>query len=329
VRRRDLVKVATGAAVGWPFAAPAQQLSGMRRLGVLMEYPGDDGEGQARAATLTNAMGTLNWHDGRNLRIDWRWTGGDRALYQRYAAELVSLGPDLIVAAGSLSVEALRRHTNKIPIVFLNVTDPVGQGYVESLAHPGHNITGFSVYDPPMAGKWLEMLTQISPPVARAAILFNPETPYAHLYLRAIEDASKSVAVRVQAAPCRDNSDIEATLSDLAREEGGGFLALPSIFTDMHRAAIVALATRHRLPAVYPYRFFAAIGGLMSYGVEQADLYRRTPSYVDRILKGDKPADLPVQAPTKFEMIINLKTARELALSIPPSLLARADEVIE
>jgi ABC-type uncharacterized transport system substrate-binding protein len=329
MRRREFVAVAVGAAVGWPFVAHAQQPRELRRLGVLMEYPRDDREGQARAETLTKSLDALHWRQGVNLRIEWRWTGGDHALYEQYAAELVSIGPEVIVAAGSLSVEAVRRHAGKIPIVFLNVTDPVGQGFVESLAHPGGNITGFSVYDPPMAGKWLEMLSQISPPVARVAVLFDPETPYAGLYLRAIEEGARSLPLTAQPAPCRDGSEVAAMMTALAREERPGFLALPGIFTDKHRDQIVALAAQHRLPAVYPYRFFAVIGGLMSYGVDQADLYRRTPAYIDRILKGDKPADLPVQSPTKFELVVNLKTAKALGVTVPQSLLARADEVIE
>ena len=327
--RRDFVGLAVGAAVGWPRAAQAQPQGGMRLLGVLMEYRASDPVGQARAAAFLQGLGALNWHEGGNLRIDWRWTGGDHALYARYAAELVALDPEALVAAGTLCVEALRRQTSTIPIAFVNVTDPVGQGFVASLARPGGNITGFSLYDPPMASKWLQMLTQLAPPVARVAVLFNPEIPYAGLYLRAIEDAAPSLAATVRAAPCREDAEIEAMMAGLAHEERGGLLALPSIFTDTHRDAIVALAARHRLPAVYPYRLFAAIGGLMSYGVDQADLFRRTAAYVDRILKGAKPSDLPVQAPTKFELVINLKTAKALGVTIPPSLLAGADEVIE
>ena len=231
---------------------------------------------------------------------------------------------------GSPAVEALRRQTSTIPIVFALVTDPVGQGFVASLARPGGNITGFSAYDPPMAGKWLGMLTQITPPVARVAVLFNPATaPYAGLMLRAIEDAAPSFAVTVRAAPVHDDAEIEAMMAGLAREERGGLLVLPGAFTNVHRDAIVALAARHRLPAVYPFRFFATIGGLMSYGIDHDDLFRRAAAYVDRILKGAKPGDLPVQRPTKFELVINLKTAKALGITVAPSLLATADEVIE
>jgi putative ABC transport system substrate-binding protein len=213
--------------------------------------------------------------------------------------------------------------------VFVNVTDPVGQGFVKSLAHPGGNITGFSVYDPPMVGKWLEMLSQITPSVGRVGILFNPDTPYAGLYLDAINEAAPKIGVPVYSAPCRDDHDIDAVLADAARSQGSGFLVLPSVFTDTHRNAIVSLAASKGLPAVYPYRFFAVSGGLMSYGVDQSDLYRRSATYVDQILRGAKSADLPIQAPTKFEMTLNRKSATALGVAFPSALLARADEVIE
>ena len=239
-------------------------------------------------------------------------------LYGQYAAELIALNPEVLVAWGSPSVAALRRQISTIPIVLVNVTDPVGQGFVESLARPGGNITGFTDYDPPMAGKWLGMLTQITPPVARVAVLFNPATaPFAGLMLRAIEEAARSFAVAVRAAPCHDDAEIEAMMAGLAREERGGLLVLPENFNIVHRDAIITLAARYRLPAVYPYRFFTAIGGLMSYGIDPNDLFRRAASYVDRILKGAKPADFPVQNPSKFELVINLKTAQALGLTIP------------
>jgi putative ABC transport system substrate-binding protein len=260
-----------------------------------------------------------------------RWCGGvDPALFERYVAEVFAFGPEVIVGLGTAEMAAVRRRTSTIPIVFTNVTDPIGQGFVQSLAHPGGNITGFSNYDPPMAGKWLTMLTNITPPVARVTVLYNPATaPFAGLMLRAIEEAAPSLKVTVRAAPVNDDAEIEALMVGLAREERGGLLVLPNLFTTVHRDAIVALATRHRLPAVYAFRYFTAIGGLMSYGIDQPDLYRRAAGYVDRILKGAKPGDLPVQRPTKFELVINLKTAKALGLEIPPTLLAIADEVIE
>jgi putative ABC transport system substrate-binding protein len=279
---------------------------------------------------LVQGLGALGWKEGGNLRIDWRWASGDAALFERYARELVSLGPDVIVAHTSPSVAALRRETSTIPIVFTGVVDPVGQGFVESLARPGGTITGFSAYDPPMAGKWLGMLTQISPPVARVAVLYNPATaPYAGLMLRVIEETAPSLAVAVRAVPVGEIAEIEAMMTDLAREERGGVLVLPDPFTVAHRDAIIALAARYRLPAVYAYSSFAASGGLMSYSIDPNDSFRRTATYVDRILKGAKPSDLPVQNPTKFEMVVNLTAAKALGVTIPPSLLAAADEVIE
>jgi putative ABC transport system substrate-binding protein len=328
--RRDFVALAASAAVVWPVAAPAQPGDGMRRLGVLMSLRVDDPEGQAYAAALVQGLGALKWHDGDNLRIDWRWALGDPVLVERYATELAASETEVLVAFSTTSVEALRRRTSTIPIVFVVVTDPVGQGLVQSLARPGGNVTGFSSYDAPMAGKWLEMLTQIAPPVARVGVLFNPVTaPYAGLMLHAIKDAAASLSVTVRAVPFRDDAEIEVIMAGLASEERGGLLVLQDASAIAHRNTIVALAARHRLPAVYPYRFITALGGLMSYGSEYIDLFRRAAAYVDRILKGAKPGELPVQNPTRFELVINLKTAKALGITIPSSLLSGADEVIE
>jgi putative ABC transport system substrate-binding protein len=286
--------------------------------------------GQALATSWLQELDALGWRDGRNLEIEWRWAGGDDALYQRYAEELVTLGPELVVAVGTPSVEALRQQSRVIPIVFALITDPVGQGFVESLARPGGSITGFSNYEPAMAGKWLGMLTQIMPPVARVSVLYNPATaPFADTVLRAIQEAALSGAPTVRAAACRDDAEVEAMMTRVAREDRGGVLVLSEPFTLVHRDAIIASAARHRLPAVYADRRYTAAGGLMSYGVDPVDLFRRSADYVDRILKGSKPADLPVQNPTKFELVINLKTAKTLGLDIPDKLLAVADEVIE
>jgi putative ABC transport system substrate-binding protein len=329
MKRRELVILLGGVAVAVPFRVRAQQPIGGRRVGVLMGGP-DNPLGQARATALVQGLDALNWHDGGNLRIDWRWASGDPALYERYAVELIALDPEVIVAWGSPSVAALRRQISTIPIVLVNVTDPVGQGFVESLAHPGGNITGFTDYDPPMAGKWLGMLTQITPPAAHVAVLFNPVTaPFAGLMLRVIEEAAPSLAVAVRAAPCRGDADLAAIMAELEREERGGLLVLPENFNIVHSDAIITLAAQYRLPAVYPYRFFTMTGGLMSYGIDPLDLFRRAASYVDRILKGAKPADFPVQNPNKFELVINLKTANALGITIAPSLLDHADEVIE
>jgi putative tryptophan/tyrosine transport system substrate-binding protein len=330
MRRRNFVALAAGAVIAWPLAAQAQPQGGMRRLGVLISLRANDPESQAYAAALAQGLGALGWKEGGNLRIDWRWAGGDPTLIERYAAELVALGPDAIVVFSSACLEALRRQTSTVPLVFTVVSDPVGQGFVASLAHPGGNITGFSAYDPPMASKWLQMLTEIAPPVAHVAVLSNPATaPYAGLMLHAIEEAAPSLGVSVRAAPYRDDAELEAIMAGLAREEQTGLLFLQDFFVIAHRNDVVALAARYRLPAVYPYRFIAASGGLMSYGTEYADLFRRAADYVDRILKGARPADLPVQTPTKFELVINLKTAKALGVTVAPSLLAGADEVIE
>jgi putative tryptophan/tyrosine transport system substrate-binding protein len=327
VNRREFITLLGGAAA-WPLAARTQQPDRVRRIGVLIGVSGADG--QARAAALAQGLGALNWHEGRNLRIDWRWAGGDTTLYERYAAELVSLRPDVLLAQGSLPITLLRRHTNTIPIVFSIVADPLGQGFVESLARPGGNITGFSSFDPQMTSKWLEMLTQISPPVARAAVLFDPKTAlYAGLMMREIEQAARSLAIAVRAAPCSDYAEVAALMAELSREERGGLLVLPGTFTDLHRPDIIVLAARYRLGAVYPTREFVTSGGMMSYGIDNIDVARRAADYVDRILRGAKPADLPVQRPTKFELMINLRTAKALGIEVPPTLIARADEVIE
>jgi putative tryptophan/tyrosine transport system substrate-binding protein len=311
---------------------PAQ--GGMRRLGVLMGNTADDPVGQSYAAALTRGLRGLDWQEGQNLRIDWRWTGGDPALFDRYAAELLALGPDVLLAQSSPSVVALRRITTTIPIVFTMVSDPVGQGFVENLAHPGGNVTGFSDFNSLMASKWLEMLTQVAPPVARVAVLYNPTTaPYAGPMLREIAAAAPSFSIATEAAPCHDAAGIEAMIAELARQERGGarggLLVLTDIFNIVHRDTILAAAARASLPTVYFARSFAMAGGLMSYGIDYADLFLRSADYIDRILKGTNPRDLPVQQPTKFELVINLKTAKARDINLSMTLLATANEVIE
>jgi putative tryptophan/tyrosine transport system substrate-binding protein len=329
MKRREFMTLLGGAAATWPLAARAQQPERMRRIGVLMGAVESDPARQSQLAAFRGALAKLGWREGSNLGIEVRW-GGDPELCARYAAELVALAPEVILSDASPPLEALQRQTRTIPIVFVTVADPVGQGFVASLAHPGGNTTGFSVFDAPMAGKWLEMLTQITPPVTRVAMLFNPATtPYANLLFRAMEEAAPSFAIAVRAAPVNSDSEVDAMMAALAREGRGGVLVLTSIFTVTNRDAIIALAARHRLPAVYAYAFFAEAGGLMSYGVDVADVHRRAADYVNRILKGDKPGDLPVQTPIKFNLVINLKTAKALDITIAPSLLATADEVIE
>jgi putative ABC transport system substrate-binding protein len=331
MRRRDFLGGLGGATIAWPVAAQVRPRDGKRHLGALMGgVLANDAEGQAWAAALIQGLGALGWREGDNLQIDWRWAGGDPASFERHAAELIALAPDVIVCSASPAVVALRRRTTTIPIIFAVVIEPIIQGFVEGLARPGGNITGFSAYDTPMAGKWMEMLTQLNPPVARVTVLHNPATtPYADSMLRTIEDAAKTLAVTVRAVAVLDESEIDAVMMGIAGEQRGGLLVLPSAFTVRHRGAIVAAAARHRVPAVYPFREFATSGGLMFYGVNHPELFRRSATYVDRILKGDRPADLPVQAPTKFELIINLKTAAALGVTIAPSALGTADQVIE
>ena len=308
MKRREFVGLAVSAGVGWPLAAWAQPRNKMRRLGVLMASLASDGEGQKRAAALAQGLDALNWRDSGNLSIDWRWAGGDPALFQRYAAEMVALGPEALVAEASPSVEALRQQTSTIPIVFVIVTDPVGQGFVQSLARPGGNITGFSNYDPPMAGKWLGMLTQITPPVARVAVLYNPATaPYAGLYLRAIEEIARAFAVTVETASVRDDAAIEATIARLTREERAGLLVLPDTFTRLHRDAIVALAARYHLPSLRLLclvrradglrhrhrRLVPALGRLCRSPPEWRQSKRSSGPATDEIYAGDQPEDRP------------------------------------
>ena len=302
MKRRDIFTLIVGAAI-WPLVARAQQHDAPRRIGVLMGFVEHDPEGEADTAAFLEGLGALNWKVGNNLRIDWRWGDSDPTLMERYAAELVALSPDLLLAgSSSLATDVLRRRTGIIPIVFANVTDPVGQGFVASLGHPGGNVTGFSNYDPVMVSKWLGMLTQLTPPVANVAALYNPATtPYAPLLLHAIEEAG----VVVRAATVKDDAEIELVMAGLAREERGGLLVLPDIFNNAHRDIIIALAARERLPAVYPFRFWVAAGGLMAYGIEISETFRRSTAYVDRILKGAVPGDLPVQTPVNFKTVVN------------------------
>jgi putative ABC transport system substrate-binding protein len=329
ITRRAVVAGIAGTLASRPLAAQTPR-DGMRRLGVLMANRAHDSVAEAYVAALAKGLRARDWREGGNLRIDWRWTGGDPALFDRYAAELVAFGPDLLLAQSSPSVVALKRQTSSVPIVFTMVSDPLGQGFVESLAHPGSNVTGFSDFNPLISGKWLEILTQMTPPVAQVAVLYNPATaPYAGVMMRAIEDAAPSFAVAVHAAPCRDDAEIEATMAELARQERSGLLVLTDIFNIVHRDIILRSAAQHRLPTIYFTRSFTSAGGLMSYGIDYADLFLRSADYIDRVLKGASPRDLPVQQPTKFELVINLKTAKARGIVIATTLLATADEVIE
>jgi putative ABC transport system substrate-binding protein len=330
MRRRDFIGIVVGAAL--PVAARAAQARGeiSRRLGVLRVTAPDDPVAKMRASVLTGALAAFGWKEGSNLSIEWRDGDGDNALIAGFAEELVASAPDILLAVGTPRVAELQRRTSTIPIVFAVVTDPVDQGFVASLARPGGNITGFTDYDGPMAGKWLEMLTQITPPAANVAVLYNPATaPFAEIMLRAMQDAARSLAVTVRALPLHDEAGIAPAIAALPSEKATALLVLPDFFTIANRTAILASAAQANLPAVYWNRAFVADGGLMSYGTDNNDMLRRAAAYIDRILKGDKPADLPVQNPTRFELTINLKTARSLGVAISQTLLVTADEVIE
>jgi ABC-type uncharacterized transport system substrate-binding protein len=329
IGRRKFLATLGGAAAAWPFAARAQLTERVRRIGLLMGVA-DDREGQARVTALKQGLQELGWTDDHNIQIKTRFGGADGSRIRAHAAELVSLAPDAIVGQTTPVIRALRQATSSIPIVMVGVNDPVEQGFVSSLAHPGGNITGFSFVDFQMVGKWVEMLKETASGVTRAALMFSPETsPHYYVYLRSFEAEPRSVAIEVTAAPVRNTTEIEGAIAKLGRESGSGLIIAPDAFTIVHHQLFIRLAQEHRVPAVYGFRAYVAQGALMSYGPEPYDVLRRSASYVDRILKGEKPADLPVQQPTKFELAINLKTARALGLQIPDRLLALADEVIE
>jgi putative tryptophan/tyrosine transport system substrate-binding protein len=331
IGRREFITLLGGAAAAWPLAAGAQQPQQMRRIGVLMGYAESDSDARAWYAAFREVLQKLGWTQGRNTQIDTCWAAPDDAeSRQRCAKEIVALQPDVILSNTTPTTTALLQQTPTISIVFAIVADPIGSGFVASFARPAGNVTGFTFTEPTMAGKWLELLKEIAPRVVRVAMLFNPvSATYADYWLNPFKAAAPSFAVEAIAAPVRDTSELEPVIAAQAREPNGGLIAMPDSFTDAHRVEITSLAARYRLPAVYPFRFFAEVGGLLSHGVDRTDNFRRAATYVDRILKGEKPADLPVQAPTKYELVINLKTAKALGLDVPPTLLARADEVIE
>ena len=327
--RREFITLLGGAAA-WPIAARAQQSERMRRIGVLMVLAPDDPDSQTRVKAFEQALQKLGWTEGSRLRIDYRWAGGDPDLIRAYAAELVSLKPDMILANASPVLTAILHATSTIPIVFVQIIDPVSRGFVNSLARPGGNITGFTNFEFPMGGKWAETLKEVAPAVTSVAVVFNPETaPYGNSFFQQIKTSGISLGIEANQAPVHDVVGLERAVTDIASKTNGSLIVLPDTFLTVHRDTLVELTRLHRLPAVYPFRYFAARGGLISYGVDAVDLFRRSADYVDRILRGEKAADLPVQAPVKYELVINLKAAQALGLEVPPTLLARADEVIE
>jgi putative ABC transport system substrate-binding protein len=328
MRRREFI-VGIGSAAAWPLVTHAQPGERVRRVGVLTTRDETDPESKRQVSALTQALADLGWTDGRNVRIDLRWAGGDINRIRALAKELVDLPSEVIVAQSTPVTAAVRRETRTIPIVMAAVADPVASGFVAALNQPGGNITGFGLYETSMGGKWLELLSEIAPGLKRAAIMFNPESLVASLYVPSLEAAARSLKILPFMAPVHSDVEIETAINALGREPGGGLVVMPDAFTTVHRAPIILAAARNHVPAVYSISEFARDGGLLSYAPDPVDNWRRAASYVDRILRGAKPGDLPVQYPTKLEMVVNLKTAKALGLAVPPSILVRADEVIE
>jgi putative tryptophan/tyrosine transport system substrate-binding protein len=328
MRRRDFISLLAGAAA-WPIEAGAQQGNRPRRIGVLMNFVAGDHEPMARIAAFLQGLQELGWSVGRNVAVEYRWSGGDNDRVRRDTAELVSRAPDVILATGGSTVGPLQQATGTVPIVFVNVVDPVGAGYVESLARPGRNITGFSSFEYSTSGKWLELLKEIAPSVKRVAVLRDASIAAGAGELGALQSVAASIGVELVPVTGSDVSRVESALSDFARGPNNGLIVTTAALAAVYPDLIVALAARNNLPAIYALRLFVDAGGLISYGPDQISQYRRAAAYVDRVLKGEKPGDLPVQNPTKFDLVINLKTAKALGLTVPPSLLTRADEVIE
>jgi putative ABC transport system substrate-binding protein len=332
MKRREFITL-VGGAVAWPLGVRVQQgPTGMRRVGMLMAYAERDREGRAFVATFKEALAKLGWTEGRSIQIDVRWApaSSNEDLRRQFAQELIAFQPDLIVSHGTPNTATLHEITRTVPIAFVNVSDPIGSGFVKSFPKPGGNITGFITMEPTMAGKWLELLKEIAPRVTNCALLFNPATaPYADYFEGPFNAAAASLAVKGTMARVRDAGELETTITTQAREPNSGLIVMPDTFTTLHRAKITELANQHTLPAVYPFRFFSTSGGLLSYGSDTNDSYRRVADYADRILRGEKPSELPVQAPAKFQLVINLKTATSLGLTIPTSLIVAAEEIIE
>jgi ABC-type uncharacterized transport system substrate-binding protein len=330
MKRRDFITLLGGMTATWPLSARAQQPEQMRRVGVLMGWPESDAVAQGQVAAFRASLQGLGWTEGRNIRFDYRWAALDAEAMHRFAKELIALKPDLILSQTTPSTATLLQHTRTIPIIFGVASDPIGSGFVASLARPGGNVTGFITIEGSLGGKWLELLKEIAPWITRVAAMFNPAAaPYAEIYMSPFKTAAQSFGVEGNAAAVQNTTEIESVVSALAREPNGGLIVMPDSFTLAHRVEITSLAARYGLPAVYPYRFFTEVGGLLSYGDDWTDNFRRAATYADRILKGEKPSELPVQAPVKFELVVNLKTAKALGLDVPPLLQQRADEVIE
>ena len=329
MRRREFIKIVAASAAAWPLVVRAQQSERMPLIGVLMNRAENDPDGQARLAAFLKGLQGFGLDVGRNVRMETRWGADDVELERKYAAEVVALAPDVILASGGLSVAALQNISRTLPIVFAAVLDPVGAGFVDSLAQPGGNVTGFLTYEYSLGGKWLELLKQIAPGMARVALLRDPAVPSGSILFGAIQNAAQSLGVEVRPITMRDADEIDRAVAAFARSGNGGLIVTPSGASSVHRHLIITLAARHKLPTIYPYRDMASAGGLMSYAPDLADGFQRAAGYVDRILKGEKPSDLPVQAPTKYELVINLKTAKALGIEVPVHLQQIADEVIE
>jgi putative ABC transport system substrate-binding protein len=329
MRRREFITMLGGASAAWPLGARAQQGERVRRIGVLMNLASDDAESQSRLTAFVQSLQQSGWTDGRNTRIEIRWGASKPELLNKFAAELVALSPEVLLANGTSAVVPLQQASATIPIVFVNVVDPVGAGLVASLARPGGNVTGFTIFEYGMSGKWLELLKELVPRLTRVAVLRDPSRAPGIGQFAAIQAVAPSLGVELAPLDVREVGEIERAISSFKRSTNSGLIVTASPAAAVHRTVILRLADHYQMPAVYPYRYFVTGGGLVSYGADSVDPYRRAASYVDRILKGEKPADLPVQAPTKYELVINLKTAKALGLEVPPTLLARADEVME
>lgn len=330
MRRREFVTLLGGAAAALPFAANAQQGEQIRRIGLLMIVAENDPQGRADRGAFEKCLIALGWAPGKNIHLEYRWAAGDPARLRAFAAELIEMKPDVIVTEGTPALAAAKQITETIPIIFANVTDPVGQGYVASLAKPGGNATGFTLFEFSIGTKWVQLLREITPTIKEAGFLFNPAmAPYSNLYFRPVQVAAETLGMKVFPIPINDEAEIERALASLGQRSDSGLIVLQDAFTATHRSFLTARVAHFKTPAVYAVRFYAESGGMISYGVNFADQYRQAAIYVDRVLKGATPGDLPVQQPTKFELVINLKTAKDIGIEIPMSLLLRADEVIE